>query len=248
MDHSAKEFLPMSRFPPDAFLQEVDTMKAIVGRALNEQPPPAVEDLQASTRLVSDATVDFHQQKTLLRHACQSEESSSLTFATHSLLDVSSPLSSLPPSPSISRQKASLLGEYGPDAQEDFSFNQPSWEHSTFESDDRDAAMSAITQELHSDTPSHSTQSFGSSEVGELDFHSIWQQGLPFVVTGLLPKFELGWTPEYFIEKFGGQKCTIVECQSEATKETTVGEYFRMFGQYSGRTGVWKLKVGHLIV
>jgi lysine-specific demethylase 3 len=74
-------------------------------------------------------------------------------------------------------------------------------------------------------------------------FPNIWAIGLPLVVTDVLPKFKVKWTPEYFIEKYGSQSCLIIECQTEVNKRVTVGEFFSWFGKYEGRENCWKLKV-----
>jgi len=62
------------------------------------------------------------------------------------------------------------------------------------------------------------------------------------VVTGLLPKFKIKWTPEYFMEKYESQGCLILECQTDVNKRITVGEFFSWFGKYDKRTECWKLK------
>jgi lysine-specific demethylase 3 len=74
-------------------------------------------------------------------------------------------------------------------------------------------------------------------------FPSIWALGLPLVVTDVLSKFKIKWTPEYFMEKYGSQSCLIIECQTEVNKRVTVGEFFSWFGKYEGRENCWKLKV-----
>ena len=86
------------------------------------------------------------------------------------------------------------------------------------------------------------TQTFADGELSEKAFRKIWRQGVPVVITGLLPKFTIKWTPEYFISKYSAQTCSIVECQTDASKRITVGEFFKMFGSYEGRTDCWKLK------
>ncbi|TFY68723.1 hypothetical protein EVG20_g3448 [Dentipellis fragilis] len=92
------------------------------------------------------------------------------------------------------------------------------------------------------DIPSEITQVFSDSELTEDIFREAWRQGYPLVVTDQLSKFAIGWTPEYFIEKYGEQECSIVECQTNETKQTTVGEFFKQFKTREGRTGCWKLK------
>lgn len=74
-------------------------------------------------------------------------------------------------------------------------------------------------------------------------FPAIWSMGQPLVVTNLLAKFAIQWTPEYFIGKYGTQSCLIIECQTEMNKRITVGEFFAGFGKYEDRNECWKLKV-----
>lgn len=81
-----------------------------------------------------------------------------------------------------------------------------------------------------------------SGDAGKI-FSPIWTLGDPLVVTGILEKFKMRWTPEMFIEMYGDQTCLIIECQTDVNKRITVGEFFRWFGNYEGRTECWKLKV-----
>lgn len=91
--------------------------------------------------------------------------------------------------------------------------------------------------------PTHPVQVFEDSILTDVVFHKAWIKGEPLVVTGLLHKFQLQWTPEYFRTKYGNQNCLILECQSEQNKRVTVGESFSWFGNYEGRKSCWKLKV-----
>ncbi|KIM83963.1 hypothetical protein PILCRDRAFT_818994, partial [Piloderma croceum F 1598] len=92
------------------------------------------------------------------------------------------------------------------------------------------------------DIPCHTPKYFTDEELTEEVFRPLWQKGEPLVVTGLLPKFKIKWTPEYFIEKYESQACLILECQTDVNKRITVGEFFSWFGKYNGRTECWKLK------
>lgn len=94
--------------------------------------------------------------------------------------------------------------------------------------------------------PCHTPLYFTDAQLTEDAFRPMWQKGEPMVVVGLLEKFKIQWTPEYFIEKYDAQSCLILECQSDQNKRTTVGEFFSWFGKYEGRTECWKLKVGQL--
>jgi lysine-specific demethylase 3 len=93
------------------------------------------------------------------------------------------------------------------------------------------------------DVPCHTPKHFTDEELTEEVFRPLWAKGEPLVVTGLLPKFKIKWTPEYFIEKYQSQSCLILECQTDVNKRITVGEFFSWFGKYNGRTECWKLKV-----
>jgi len=90
--------------------------------------------------------------------------------------------------------------------------------------------------------PSHPTKTYTTSELTDVEFRKVWSLGAPLVVTGLGEKFGIRWRPEHFREKHGAQNCSIVECQTDASKRVTVGEFFGYFGKYEGRTEHWKLK------
>ncbi|KAI0363568.1 Clavaminate synthase-like protein [Pilatotrama ljubarskyi] len=90
--------------------------------------------------------------------------------------------------------------------------------------------------------PAHDTMAFADVDLTEEKFRRVWERGLPLVVTGILPKFHIQWTPEYFSSKYGTQSCLILECQTEQNKRVTVAEFFSLFGKYEGRRDCWKLK------
>lgn len=101
----------------------------------------------------------------------------------------------------------------------------------------------SLASDVPAKTPSHSAKYYTHEELTDDVFRPLWQKGEPLVVTGLSSKFQIPWTPDYFIEKHGTQSCLIVECQTDVNKRITVGEFFSMFGKYEGRTECWKLKV-----
>ncbi|KAH9963231.1 hypothetical protein BC827DRAFT_1194282 [Russula dissimulans] len=90
--------------------------------------------------------------------------------------------------------------------------------------------------------PSHPTLTYTMTELTDAEFRTVWSQGAPLVVTGLSDKFGSRWRPEHFRDKHGSQTCSIVECQTDASKRVTVGEFFGYFGKYEGRVDRWKLK------
>ncbi|KZT12868.1 Clavaminate synthase-like protein [Laetiporus sulphureus 93-53] len=98
-------------------------------------------------------------------------------------------------------------------------------------------SMNGLTSVL-----SHDTLYFAEGELSDDIFRRIWKRGEPLVVTGLLRKFHVQWTPEYFLNKYSSQSCLILECQTDQNKRVTVGEFFSWFGKYEGRRDCWKLK------
>jgi lysine-specific demethylase 3 len=99
-----------------------------------------------------------------------------------------------------------------------------------------------VTMEDPSGIPSHPTRTYTTIELTDTEFRRVWSQGAPLVVTGLGDKFGVRWGPEHFRDKHGSQTCSIVECQTDASKRVTLGEFFGYFGKYESRTDIWKLK------
>ena len=91
--------------------------------------------------------------------------------------------------------------------------------------------------------PSHRIPKFKYEDLSYDLFKELWAEGKPLVVTGLLPRFKVNWTPEHFIENYASKSCLVIECQSDMNKRITVGEFFKEFGKYEGRKDCWKLKV-----
>ena len=94
------------------------------------------------------------------------------------------------------------------------------------------------------DIPFHPTVTFSDSTLTEETFRQVWVEGRPLVVKGVLDKFDIKWTPQYFIEKYGDHSCLVVDCVTEARRDVTVGWFFGLFGKYDERDSsrVWKLK------
>jgi lysine-specific demethylase 3 len=94
--------------------------------------------------------------------------------------------------------------------------------------------------------PYHEIKRYAYAEINSGDsisaFAPIWHRGDPIVVAGCVEHFKIAWTPEYFVKNYGEQTCLIIECQTDANKRITVGQYFDMFGKYNERTECWKLK------
>ncbi|OCB84601.1 Clavaminate synthase-like protein [Sanghuangporus baumii] len=91
-------------------------------------------------------------------------------------------------------------------------------------------------------TPAWPVPYYTAETLTELVFAAQWARGTPLVVTGLLDRLKLSWSPEYFINTYGAQQCIVLECQTDANKKVTVGEFFSSFGKYNDRKDCWKLK------
>ncbi|KAG6889022.1 hypothetical protein C0992_006718 [Termitomyces sp. T32_za158] len=86
--------------------------------------------------------------------------------------------------------------------------------------------------------PTHALASYTPHALSPHVFPALWAAGAPLVVVGLLPRFRVAWTPEYFVERYGAQSCLVIECQTEVNRRVTVGEFFGLFGRYRERGGV----------
>ncbi|THU77367.1 Clavaminate synthase-like protein [Dendrothele bispora CBS 962.96] len=95
-------------------------------------------------------------------------------------------------------------------------------------------------------TPYHLIHRFANNELTEDLFRSMWARGEPLLVSGMLGKFAIQWTPEYFTKKYGDQSCLIVECQTNRNERVNVGKFFSWFGNHTPereeKNEVWKLK------
>lgn len=116
--------------------------------------------------------------------------------------------------------------------------------HAATPSDERPPSTLAIQPKVV-DLPTHPTRLYDVASLTEAQFRRVWARGEPLVVEGLLDKFGIQWTPQYFKEKFGKQSCLVYDCQADKEKsiKTTVGQFFEGFGRYEGRDRIWKLKV-----
>jgi hypothetical protein len=79
-------------------------------------------------------------------------------------------------------------------------------------------------------------------EVAEADFQRLWELGEPIVLTGCLPRFQIPWTPEHFMEQYGEDTCMLINCNSDKTINTTVGKFFSEFFSHEPKRPL-KLKV-----
>jgi hypothetical protein len=75
-------------------------------------------------------------------------------------------------------------------------------------------------------------------------FQRHWSQGIPVVVTNIQTKLQGNWAPEYFIERYGEQKVTLVNCETNSMLQSTVSDFFKNFNDAGDRKQILKLKAG----
>ena len=86
-------------------------------------------------------------------------------------------------------------------------------------------------------------QTFRHDELSDEVFQALWARGETMVVTDLLHKMNVQWTPEYFIKHYGTNICSITDCDTETIQLSHVNTFFEQFGKYSNRGGaILKLK------
>ncbi|KAJ6510281.1 Clavaminate synthase-like protein [Mycena vitilis] len=101
---------------------------------------------------------------------------------------------------------------------------------------------SPVASSSNPEIPYHEITRFTDAELTDEIFRPLWARGDPLLITDVGKKLKINWSPEYFMKQYGPQVCTIIECQTEASKRTTVHEFFGGFGRYDGRVECWKLK------
>ncbi|EGO01531.1 hypothetical protein SERLA73DRAFT_166071 [Serpula lacrymans var. lacrymans S7.3] len=240
-EHHAKDFSPMSRFCKAELAQAIKDMEAmleepdadalpivgVIDPSLDgSQVVPPTSTVTPEMRGASATVASFKVPETTLESAPNSNG------VQVSPDEQAASGSTKPPSGEEANQPSIIPAiasgnKASPSANAESSSSQPLAE---------DAAVLSL------EIPSHVTTTLTDSELTEDVFRPLWAKGDPLVVTGLLPKFRIQWTPEYFIEKYNSQSCLILECQTDVNKRVTVGEFFSWFGKYEGRVECWKLK------
>lgn len=78
-------------------------------------------------------------------------------------------------------------------------------------------------------------------------FRELWSNHAPLVVRGVHLDFQVTWTPEYFIHRYGAQSCEVEDCETgEAIPDYTVRKFFEKFGQrHMPGDAILRLKVRH---
>lgn len=84
---------------------------------------------------------------------------------------------------------------------------------------------------------------FHHSLLGDDEFQRLWSAGSTIVVSNLLEKLKIEWTPDYFIQHHGSETCWVTDCENETRHPSNVRDFFSQFGNYSTREGrILKLK------
>jgi JmjC domain, hydroxylase len=67
--------------------------------------------------------------------------------------------------------------------------------------------------------------------------------GEPMIVTDVQHTLQGKWGPDYFVDNFGGEKVTIIDCETEREYQSTVADFFSSFGSDRKKRQILKLKV-----
>ncbi|KIP09215.1 hypothetical protein PHLGIDRAFT_343879 [Phlebiopsis gigantea 11061_1 CR5-6] len=219
-EHRASDFSPMSRFSKDELSEAIAEMETLLAQPATDGDVVIVakEPAEASPPVESPADK---------QSATDSESDGSSQATQRPAGAPSSPLS-VSDAESDKKPIAEVAAVEGTKAPEPSSFaSAPT------------AGASALDS---ASIPAHEPLVFADSELTDEVFAKVWAKGEPLVVTDVMSKFRIPWTPEYFSQKYGTQTCLILECQSDQNKRVSVGEFFSWFGKYEGRRDCWKLK------
>ena len=219
-EHRASDFSPMSRFSKDELSEAIADMEALLTQPrANESASPAVKNSVETSPTIENSANE------------QPVVTVSVPAQPSSIVDQLSEA----PSTSDADPDTKPIAEVSSSD----SANPP--EPSSF----ANASSGATSQDPISPAsiPAMSPRTFSDAELTDDIFAEVWAKGEPLVVTGLLHKFRVPWTPDYFSQKYGTQTCLILECQNDQNKRVSVGEFFSWFGKYEGRRDCWKLKV-----
>ncbi|KIJ70383.1 hypothetical protein HYDPIDRAFT_172215 [Hydnomerulius pinastri MD-312] len=225
-EHHAKDFSPMSRFCKSELAQAIKDMEAVL-----EQP-----DVDA---LPVIGAIDPALQNG------QSESSGTSIGASN--VPPTNPVNSDTPAaptldPTLAQTAPTAGAAQGAEPTTTAASTGDQSNGTSANSETQGPPASGPTPAEPPELPFHPTTTIADSELTEEMFRPLWSKGDPIVVTGLLSKFQIQWTPEYFLQKYNAQSCLILECQSDVNKRVTVGEFFSWFGKYEGRVECWKLK------
>lgn len=217
--HTAADFLPVCRFEPTYLDSTIEEMQKL----LDDEKQHDRNDRSFLDNIT--AAVATTEQVLKQRNLCQMQAAEALetekrqSFKGTQILQSTSSIAGPEPSPPSPFSSGSSL--------------------TSLEDDGNDVSHSKSPEDLGS-LP---YEVFHSSELTEENFRSLWKSGQTMVVTELLSKMKIKWTPEYFIEHYGSQDCSITNCDNEVQHKSRVEDFFSHFGQYAVRgNDIYKLK------
>ncbi|KZP02820.1 hypothetical protein FIBSPDRAFT_668874, partial [Athelia psychrophila] len=73
-------------------------------------------------------------------------------------------------------------------------------------------------------------------------FKQQWSTGTPVVVKGIQLKGTSQWGPNYFSQRHGAHRVTIINCETGETRVITVAEFMATMGRLQVDGEIWKLK------
>lgn len=226
--HVPADFYPVTRFTREELEQSVQEMETVIQE--NQQVGP-VASSSAQAQIVDWAS-SVPVWNPTSPHTSTEPPALSSAGSSH---DVSSPRGT--PDPQLPSMPAIASPTMSPTHEEGFAPD-------VVEPGKRPVVSHQGRQDPAA-VPCHSTHYF-SKEMDEETFKPLWARGEAVVVHGLLDQFKIKWTPEYFIDEHGEQKCLVMNCDNNKEQETNVAWFFEQFGKSDREGGVLKLKVGGL--
>jgi len=237
--HKASHFLPVCRFNPE----ELDKIMVDMERLLQDGRDPDHETMtEDMVQMAGQLQQILDDRKAAEKRALDELEAakSAVILPSFEGSSAESPLESQNSSdssytPLESDSGTSYYKQRGPETPHHHSAIVPA------------VGISEASISASSESPANVTslpyKECPHSELTEETFRSVWRRGNTMVITGLLDKMEIKWTPEYFIKHYGEQTCSITDCDNETKHESTVAQFFNQFGQYEHRgTQIHKLK------
>lgn len=256
VEHGVMSFNPVSRFGPNELDAAVNNMEKLIG----EQKPPSEVNANGNQdeEKKSDAFMDDNQA------GKRNEEENSEIQKTDNILTVDSlrPGSELKKDATAAVASGSRAGNEaattsstplgpgrrpaeGPTSE---NFNDGvcilvSNPTPPFVSSASSSSHLPPTSDTSNDLPTWPVPYYTNDNLTEQLFSTLWANGIPLVVTGVLSQFKIKWTPGYFDRTYGQLSCIVLDCQKDTNRKITVGDFFAAFGKYDTRYEYLKLKV-----
>lgn len=249
--HTAQQFYPLSRFAQGELEEAIREMETSLEQSPMEVFPPfleALRPLEEQLKLLNQATEMAYARLELESYpeprvempssAPSAGDSSPMYYESSHLSSSSSSGPSTPP----------LLVPRDPESEPITRVLKPPIQAPPLFPLNPTHASAHNHSEGRPEDPSgiecHPYSIYHHSELTDALFRTIWANGETLVVIGLKDKLKYPWTPEWFIEQYGEQQCSITDCVTEETHVSQVRNFFSQFGRLAGRDGkILKLKV-----